>query len=99
MAAKKKKKKGQPPNQTKSAKKRAYARKTPQARAYSKPGKVKDSAAGGAMAARALIAAARRGANRSTTKDRLEGALDTGEVATDSKRPPVNYKQRPKGHA
>ncbi len=96
---KKKKKKGQPPNQTKSAKKRAYAKKTPQARAYSKPGQVKDSAAGGAMAARALIAAARRSSNRLTTKDKLEGALDSSEAATDNKRPPVNYRQRPKGHA
>ncbi len=50
MAAKKK---GQPPNQSKSAKKRAYAKKTPQARAYSKPGKVKESGSAGYAAARA----------------------------------------------
>ena len=94
MAAKKKKK-GQPPNQTKSAKKRAYAKKTPQARAYSKPGRTKESGVAGAMVARAAVAAARR----SSLKDKLQGALDIGETSTDSKRPPVNFKQRPKGHA
>jgi hypothetical protein len=46
-------KKGQPPNQSKSAKKRAAAKKTPQARAYSKPGKVKESGSAGYAAARA----------------------------------------------
>jgi len=46
-------KKGQPPNQSKSAKKRAYAKKTPQARAYSKPSKVKESGSAGYAAARA----------------------------------------------
>ena len=40
MAAKKK---GQPPNQSKAVKKRQAASRTPQARAYSKPGKVKES--------------------------------------------------------
>lgn len=99
MAEKKKKKKGQPPNKSKSVKKRAYAKKTPQARAYSKPGQVKDSAVGGAMLARAAVAAARRGANRASVKEKLEGALDTGETVTDNKRPPVKYKRRPKGHA
>ena len=99
MAAKKK---GQPPNQSKSAKKRSYAKKTPQARAYSKPGRVKESGTASGAVARAAISAARRSATRSTTKDSLQAGLDTAETSTGSKKPPAakkKAKRRPKGHA
>lgn len=98
MAAKKK---GQPPNRSKSAKKRAYAKKTPQARAYSKPGKVKESGTASGAVARAALQAARRSATRSSTKDSLQAGLDTAETTTGNKKPPSKKKakRRPKGHA
>ncbi len=95
MAAKKK---GQPPNRSKTAKKRSYAKKTPQSRAYSKPSKVKESSTAGATVARAALQLAQK----SSTKDRLQGALDTGETVTGNKTPPKpkkKAKRRPKGHA
>lgn len=51
--------KGEPANRSKEVKKRTYARRTPQARAYAKPGKVKESGVGAYSAIRLAQAAAR----------------------------------------
>ena len=94
--------KGQPPNRSKSAKKRSYASRTPQARAYSKPGKVKESGTASGAVARAALQAVRRSATRSTTKDSMQAGLDTAETVTGNKVPPKpkkKTKRRPKGHA
>ena len=52
-------KKGEPANRSKEGKKRTYAKRTPQARAYAKPGKVKESGVGAYSAIRLAQAAAR----------------------------------------
>ena len=53
------KEKGEPANRSKEVKKRTYARRTPQARSYAKPGKVKESGVGAYSAIRLAQAAVR----------------------------------------
>jgi hypothetical protein len=65
------KKKGEPPNQSKAAKKKSYASRTPQARAYKTPGNVTDSGAGNIPASvmRAAMTIAKFASkNKSTAK-------------------------------
>ena len=55
------KEKGEPANRSKEVKKRTYVKRTPQARAYAKPGKVKESGVGAYSAIRLAQAGVKAG--------------------------------------
>jgi len=65
MAARKK---GEPPNRSKAAKKRSYASRTPYARSLKKPGKVKESGSAGYAVARLAQAAGKSVGKKSLAK-------------------------------
>ena len=81
---------------------------TPEARAFQKKldnPKIQEWAAPGAGGKKMILQAGLPMLRRSSVKDKLEGALDTGETATDNKKPPSavkakrKVKRRPRGHA
>ena len=81
MAARKK---GEPPNQSKAAKKRQYASRTPQARSYKTPGKVTESGMAGYTAARLFAQAGSKitkaGGGRSYANTEAKSGVKSGQL-------------------